>query len=327
MQNSDLLLILGCRLNIRQVGYNWQSFARSAFKIQIDANNAEFEKPMVKIDWPIITDLKLFLEELSKAIDRNSYDKGRHSDWLAWCRDRLLRYPAVLSKHRMFSGRINPYHFFEILFNKLSNNDVVVCGNATACIVPFQVAFIRKGQRLFSNSGSASMGYDLPASIGAAFGRDGKRVICIAGDGSIQLNIQELQTIKHYQLPIKIFVLNNNGYLSIRATQSNFFGRFVGEGPQSGVTFPDIVKVASAYGIPACRADGPDFQRMIDEVLRSDGPMLCEVMIDDRQMFEPRVSSRQLHDGRIVSSTLEDMFPFLDREELLENLLISPVEL
>jgi acetolactate synthase-1/2/3 large subunit len=167
------------------------------------------------------------------------------------------------------------------------------------------------------------MGYDLPAAVGAAVARDGKRVICLAGDGSLQLNIQELQTIVHHRLPIKLFVLNNNGYLSIRSTQMNFFGgNLVGEGPRSGVSFPDPVRLATAYGIPALRAEGPDFRPCLEQVLDADGPMICEVMLDPDQQFEPKLSSRELPDGTIVSAPLEDMAPFLDRSELQDNMII-----
>jgi acetolactate synthase-1/2/3 large subunit len=169
---------------------------------------------------------------------------------------------------------LNPYHFIETLFGLLAPDDVVVCGNAAACIVPFQAARLRKGQRLISNSGAASMGHDLPAAIGAAVARDGKRVVCLAGDGSIQLNIQELQTILHNGLPVKIFVLNNGGYLSIRSTQANFFGEFIGESDSSGVSFPDMVKVAQAYGLPAIRIDDASSLGRMAGVLSEPGPCL-----------------------------------------------------
>lgn len=326
VQNAETLLILGSRLNVRQVSYNWQSFARHAFKIQVDADAAELNKPTVKPDMAVHCDARLFLEEMNCQLDNVEWNAGRHAEWLAWCKERVARYPIVLPKHRVFNGHINSYYFVEELFHRLVDDDVVVCGNGTACIVPFQAGRLRKGQRMFSNSGAASMGHDLPAAVGAAVGRDGKRVICLAGDGSIQLNIQELQTVAHHQLPIKIFVLNNDGYLSIRTTQRNFFGNLVGESPASGVSFPDMVKVATAYGLPAFRIDQADFVGRIDEALNLPGPVLCEVMLDPNQTFEPRSSSKQLPDGRIVSAPLEDMFPFLEREELLNNLLIPPME-
>jgi acetolactate synthase-1/2/3 large subunit len=178
--------------------------------------------------------------------------------------------------------------------------------------------------RMFSNSGSASMGYDLPAAIGAYYGalsqpRLQRRVICLAGDGSIMMNLQELQTVAQHRLPIKIFVLDNRGYLSIRTSQTNFFGRLAGAGPDSGVTLPDFVAVAKAFGIAACRLDTADFAERLPAILDAPGPLLCQVILDAAQQFEPRMSSRQLDDGSIVSASTEDMYPFLDREELARN--------
>jgi acetolactate synthase-1/2/3 large subunit len=228
--------------------------------------------------------------------------------------------------HQLKNGRINPYHFIDALFHKLKSDDVVACGDGTANVVGFQAAIIKKGQRVFCNTGDASMGFDLPAAIGAAVAREGGRVICLAGDGSIQLNIQELQTVAHHKLPVKILVLNNDGYLSIRTSQANFFKRFVGESARSGVSFPDMVKLARAYGLPACRIEGDKFEEQLVAALNAPGPALCDVIIDPEQSFEPKLSSRALPDGRMVSAPLEDMFPFLDRAELQENLLIPPME-
>ena len=320
VQNADLLLVLGSRLNIRQTGYAWHSFARAACKIWVDIDPAELNRPTVRPDIPIVADLRDFLGEMQRQL--TDWDPQPHNEWLLWCRERNQRYPAVLPKHRTFNGAINPYHFIETLFDNLRDDDIVVTGNATACIVSFQAGKIRVGQRLFSNSGSASMGYDLPAAIGAAIAGGGRRVICLAGDGSIHLNIQELQTIVHYQLPITIFVLNNNGYLSIRTSQKAFFGEVVGESPESDVTFPDYIRLSKAYGIHAERLARADFVEGLREVLATRGPFLCEVMLDPAQGFEPRQSSRSLPDGRIVSAPLEDMFPFLERDELASNMLI-----
>jgi len=327
VQNADVLLVLGSRLNIRQVSYNWKAFARQAYKIQVDIDPAELQKPTIHPDLPVIADLKILLPELERQCEQVGWDANRYAGWLAWCRERVKRYPPVQGYQRhVRDDCINPYYFVEALFERLGEQDIVVSGNATACIVPFQVARLKCGQRLFSNSGSASMGYDLPAAIGASFGGDGRRVICLAGDGSIQLNIQELQTVVHYQLPVKIFVLNNGGYLSIRTTQRNFFGNLVGESACSGVSFPDMVKLAQAYGLPAYRLKGENFETELAEILQLPGPALIDVVLDGEQMFEPRVSSKQLPDGRLVSAPLEDMYPFLKHEELLENLLIPPLE-
>jgi acetolactate synthase-1/2/3 large subunit len=320
VQNSDVLLVLGSRLNIRQTGYAWKSFARAAYKIWVDVDHAELDRPTIKPDMPIHADLKDFFKEMRNQL--TDWDSKRHAEWLAWCKERNQKYPAVLPKHREFNGRINPYHFLGTLFDNLDADDIVVTGNATACIVSFQAGKIKIGQRLFSNSGSASMGYDLPAAIGAAVAGEGRQVICLAGDGSLQLNIQELQTVVHYQLPIKIFVLNNNGYLSIRTSQKGFFGDVVGESPESDVTFPDFIKLAQVYGFQTKRLDNADFESGLRDALSTKGPVLCEVTLDPAQGFEPRQSSRPLPDGRIVSAPLEDMFPFLDREELASNMLI-----
>ena len=323
VQNADTLLVLGSRLCIRQVSYNWQAFARHAYKIQVDVDAAELGKPTVKPDLGVHCDLRVFLEEMHQVLEKTGYDTRRHASWLRWCKERVARYPVVLPRHREFRGALNPYHFIDTLFRALADDDVVICGDATACIVPFQVAQLKGNQRLISNSGSASMGYDLPAAIGAAVARGGKRVICLAGDGSIQMNVQELQTIAHHRWPIKIFVLNNGGYLSIRGTQTNFFGRQVGAGPESGVSFPDMVKVAGAYGIPSCRMNSPTFEPTMEKALHSDGPFLTDVVLDRQQPFEPRLSSKQQPDGTIVTAPLEDMYPFLDPEELRSNLLVT----
>jgi acetolactate synthase-1/2/3 large subunit len=321
VQNSDTLLVLGSRLNIRQVSYNWKAFARDAYKIQVDIDAAELQKPTVRPDLPVHCDLKVFLTEMARQLDESGYNRTpRQAEWLNWCQGLRARYPVVLPKHRQAGPRVNPYHFAEQLSASLADDDVLVCGDATACIVTFQTARLRKGQRIFSNSGAASMGHDLPAAIGAAIARGGKRVICLAGDGSVQFNIQELQTIRHHHLPIKIFVLNNGGYLSIRTTQSTFFKNMVGESPASGVSFPDFGLVAFAYGIPSTRMETPDDFACIRQALDAPGPTVCEVMLDPAQEFEPRLKSRQLPDGTMVSPALEDMYPFLDRAELQSNL-------
>jgi len=321
VQNADVLLILGSRLNIRQISYNWQSFAPRAFKIQVDIDAAEFHKPTIQPDMAIHRDLKQFLQELLCQCDADNYRPDAHAPWLAWCRERVRRYPVVQDRHRQPGPPLNPYYFIEQLSTRLADDDVIVCGNATSCIVPFQTLRLRKNQRLISNSGSASMGYDLPAAIGVAFARPEKRVICLAGDGSIQMNIQELQTVAHHHLPLKIFVLNNSGYLSMRMTQSSFFGRLTGESAASGVSLPDMVKVACAYGIPSIRIDRQSQFSQIDLALAADGPALMDVVLDPQQEFEPRSRARELPDRRIVSPNLEDMYPFLDETELMDNVI------
>jgi acetolactate synthase-1/2/3 large subunit len=323
VQNSDVLLVIGSRLGLRQVSYNWRSFARFAYLIQVDIDGAELCKPFPKPDMPVCAGASGFLKELNRQVTQSDYKSAIHSGWLAWCKHRVERYPAVLARHREPKGnRINPYHFIEQLFERLPEDAVVVCGDGTANVVTFQAARIKQGQRIIANSGNASMGFDLPAAVGAAAALGGKPVICLAGDGSLQLNIQELQTIVHNQLPIKLFVLNNEGYLSIRLSQRNMFKRVTGESSVSGISFPDIVKVANAYGIPAIRAEYNNLEDSITKVLAHEGPIVCDVMLDPDQPFEPRVTAKQLSDGSMVSSNLEEMFPFLDEQELAENMLV-----
>jgi len=322
VQNADLLVVIGSRLNIRQVSYNWNDFARNAYKIMVDADEFELKKSTVRPDLGIHCDAEKFLEVLSNLLDSNPLPK-HYEDWIQWCQERVRRYAVITDENCLKTDFVDPYYFVNRLTHRLSGDDVIACGNAMACVTTFQAAHVSKGMRMFTNSGCASMGYDLPAAIGAALAQNGKRVICMAGDGSIQMNLQELQTIVNYRLPVKIFVFNNGGYLSIRTTQRSFFdGRLVGESSQSGVSFPDLLKVASAYGIKAQRIfNNEDLLSLLDEILADDDPFICELMIDPRQEMKPRLTSKQLDDGSIVSASLEDMYPFLSKEELMSNMI------
>lgn len=326
VQNADLVVILGCRLNVRLVSYNWQSFAPKAFRIMVDVDAAELDKPTLCIDRKIHADLADFIPLLDAATEQW---QPHHDRWLSWCRDRVRRYPVVLSEYWAKREPVNPYCFMQRLFEQLVAGDVIACGDGTACVAAFQAAIVRSGQRLFHNSGCASMGYDLPAAIGVAIGRSELgRVVCLAGDGSIMMNLQELQTIVGLKLPIKIFVLNNSGYHSIRQTQENFFaGRVVGCGTDSGLSFPDFGKVAAAFGLPFVRCSRhDDLPAAIAETLASVGPGMCEIELDLTQQFTPKLSSRKLDDGSMVTSSLEDMAPFLSRDELRDNMIDDSVE-
>jgi len=322
IQNADLLISIGCRLNVRQIGYEFKSFAREAYKVVVDIDPVELRKPTIFPDVPVHSDVAFFIESLNERIDKPLESK---KDWITWCSERKKRYPVVLPKYREEKDYVNPYVFIDEISNSLNNEDVIVCANGAACVITFQAIKLKKGQKMFANSGTASMGYDLPAAIGACFANNKQRVVCFAGDGSIQMNIQELQTIAHHNLPLKIFVFNNSGYLSIRQTQDNMFGgKYIGESSRSGVSFPDMVKLAGAYGIEAVRILNHDeMNEQIKEVLNSPGPVLCDVVMSPKQIFAPKVSSQKLPDGRIVSKPLEDLYPFLEREEFRENMLIS----
>lgn len=329
VQNADCLLVLGCRLNIRQISYNWGSFAREAYRIMVDIDRSELTKPTLSIDLPVHADLVEFLTALEVELDAQGWAPAS-SDYLAWCRERHARYPVTLAEYWEKPAPVNPYCFASCLFEQLDDDDIVVTGDGTACVVTFQAARLKQGQRLFSNSGSASMGYDVPAAIGAwhAAPAGARRVVCIAGDGSVMMNLQELQTIVGERLPIKLFVLNNDGYHSIRQTQQNYFpDNVVGCGPESGVTFPDFQKLGAAFGFPVTHiAAHAGMAEMIKAVLDGPGPHLCEVVLDKAQPFAPKLSSRRLEDGRMVTSALEDLAPFLSREELAGNMLIPPAE-
>jgi acetolactate synthase-1/2/3 large subunit len=326
VQNSDYLLMLGTRLNLRQVSYNWKCFARAAYKIAVDIDAEEMRKPTCEIDLPIHADLRDFLPMLQFKAEEKTAEPPR--PWLGWCKERQSTYPVVLPEYWTGADGVNPYCFMEALFEQLDEGEIVATGDGTACVAAFQAAYIRRGQRLFHNSGCASMGYDLPAAIGCAFARPGQRIVCIAGDGSVMMNLQELQTIVGHQLPIKIFILNNQGYHSIRQTQKGFFpDNVVGCGTESGLSFPNFGKLAGAFGIGynVCSAHAT-LDKQIANSLSAGGPTICEVMLDLKQGFAPRSSSRRLATGEIVSTPLEDMAPFLDRDEFLENMIVPIVD-
>jgi acetolactate synthase-1/2/3 large subunit len=321
LQSADLVVVLGSRLNVRQTSYNFPSFAKNARIIHVDIDPAEFKKPGVRIDQTLCADLRTLATELVLAAARMTPSAPSKKNWIAWIADRKQHFPNVPpSVARGQMGRdnfINPYAFVDRLVRELPHDAIIATGNASACILPFQCAEISRGQRLFSNSGCASMGYDIPAAIGAAVAAPRRTVICLAGDGSAQLNIQELETIARLRLPIKIVILDNQGYLSIRSSQSNFFGRLAGCSPESGVGFPDYVLLAQAYGLRGFLLDlSMDWQSALRDEISKPGPCLIRALLDPQQGFEPRMSSRRLPDGSIVSPELEDMHPFLEREEL-----------
>jgi acetolactate synthase-1/2/3 large subunit len=314
VQNSDLLLVLGSRLNIRQVSYNWQSFARNAKKIWVDIDKAEFNKPYVKADVSIESDLKTFIPELAKQLQASDW-KAQHKSWIDWCNDINQRFTPKSADYPISEDAINSYHFIEELFSHLKAGDIVVCGDATATIVPFQIGKIKAGMRLFSNSGSASMGYDIPAALGAAIANADARIICLAGDGSSMMNIQELETISHLNLNILVFILNNDGYLSIKQTQRNFFKREAGSSSQSGLSFPDFQKLGEAFSFRSIELKKENWKKRLAEFMSQNGPSLCNTYLDLHQEFEPRLKSKMV-DGVISTPELDDMHPFLSPEEI-----------
>lgn len=319
VQNSDLLISLGCRMNIRMISYNKFDFGKNAYKIIVDIDENELKKPTVKADMPIHANVK----DVMKALTESDYEKknNEHDKWLAWCKKTNEKYPATLPAYYDQEKPMNPYAFMTELFECLEEGDTIICGNGAACVITFQAADIKKEQRLFTNSGCAAMGYGFPAALGGAIAKNGKRVICIDGDGSFQMNLQELQTVVYNQLNMKILYLNNNGYHSIRQTQTNLFQPpLVGVCDGNGLSFPDAEKIAYAYGIPYFKIDSiKEAKKTMEEVLKTDGPVFCELVVDPAQNFEPKLSSKVLPDGKIVSPELDDMFPFLPKEEYEMN--------
>ena len=317
VQNCDLLISLGCRLNIRLVGYTHHDFAKNAFKVIVDIDPRELLKPTVHADLPVNADVNDFLDAM---LSRDWQPKEEHRKFLAWGKNLLNRYPAARPEYAQ-SEKLNPYTFIDTLFAELDQTDRIICGNGAACVVTFQAAKIKQGQRMFTNSGCAAMGYGFPAALGVAVSDNSRRTVCIDGDGSVMMNIQELATVAYNKLNLKLFILNNTGYLSIRQTQRNLFKPpFLGIDRESGVGFPDFGRLAEAFGLPYYRLEDPAAAaRTVREVLDSDGPCVCEVVVDPDQNFEPKSSSRVLPDGRIVSPSLDDMAPFLDREEFEQN--------
>ncbi|MCM1499241.1 MAG: thiamine pyrophosphate-binding protein [Clostridium sp.] len=320
VENSDLLLVLGCRLNIRQISYNYKDFAKKAYKIVVDIDEAELRKPTISPDMAIHANVADVMHSLNQC----EYTKQKkHEEWLTWCRNINRKYPIVLDDYLKNDEPMNPYAFMDKMFKCFEADENVICSNGSACVISFQTAYLQKGQRLFANSGCAAMGYGLPAAIGCAVARRGKRVVCLEGDGSLQMNIQELQTVFYNKLNLKLIVLNNNGYHSIRQTQTNLFNPpMVGVCDGNGLSFPDMKKIAYAYDIPFVRIERlSDVNGKIQEVLSTDGPVICEAILDPEQFFAPKLSSKVLPDGKIVSPPIDDMFPFLDREEYESNKL------
>jgi acetolactate synthase-1/2/3 large subunit len=324
-QNSDLVIVLGSRLNIRLVSYNWKSFAPRAVKVGIDIDEKELNKPTCTFDLKFIMDLKDFIPRLKDlAIKKELHSSLNFKEWISWSKKKLYQYPVCLPEYWKKTAKVNPYCFVDELSDQTDEGELIVCANGTACVTTFQGIKVKKDQRIFHNSGCASMGYDLPAAIGTFYANPkAKRIICLAGDGSIMMNLQELQTIAGYNLPIQIFILNNQGYHSIRQTQHNFFkDNIVGCGTESGLTFPDFEKVATAFHFPYFRIENhKELKENLGTIMKTKGRFICEIELDLEQQFSPKLSSKKLDDGTMVSPSLEDMWPFLSPEESKENMI------
>ena len=317
---ADLIIVLGCRLNIRQISYNWKSFAEAAKVCMVDIDKAELEKPTLSIDLKLHAYLQSFLDLAVRYIQERDYKSLQtHKKFLLWSKQ---VYEAHKVKKLDYKKRkkLNPYHFLIDYFDKIPPRSVTVTANGSACVIGFQAAFIKKQQRLFTNSGCASMGYDLPAALGASIAaKTSQNIYCLAGDGSLMMNIQELETLRYYKLPIKLFILHNNGYASIKQTQQNYFPDNVnGTDPSNGVGIPDFEKICKAFGIntSVIRSEMDFSSKKTLSLLTNKKPHAFVVYLDDKQGFEPKLASRMNSNGQMESPKLFDMFPFFSKESI-----------
>lgn len=340
IQNSDLVLSLGSRLSFRQVGYYFTTWARKAYVIANDIDAEELKKPTLHVDMPVHACVKDLLSVMEEVLDAEGTPEGAapmteerraaQEEWAERCRGWKRDYPVVLPRHMEggTSTQANVYAFAYEMSRRLNEGQIVVVGNGSANVVCGHGNIMKKGQRFISNSGIASMGYGLPAAIGASVAEPSQDIVLVTGDGSIQMNLQELQTVIGYRLPIKIFIINNEGYHSIRQTQKSFFGEpLVGIGADSGdLTFPNMEKLSWAYGFPYVSIrNNEEIGERVEETLAIEGPVICEVFVTLDQNFEPKSASKKLPDGSMISAPLEDLAPFLSDEEMEKNMLIPRV--
>lgn len=331
VQNADLVLALGTRLSIRQVGYNWTTWAREAEVIMVDIDRAEFKKPTLHVDLSVWADVKEFLEEVSRKLEGRTQPLFPEEWWRQQCRDWKKKYPVTLARHWEENGETaNVFAFIRYLSETLPEGSRTAVSNGACCVVGHQNWCVKKGTRFIINNAIASMGYGLPAAIGLCISGGRRDTVCLEGDGSIMMNLQELQTVITNKLPVKLFLINNQGYHSIRQTQNNLFREHtkVGIGPESGdLSFPEFSRIAEAFGFPYfCAHSNGQMMEAVCRTLAQPGPVFCEIFTDTKQVWEPKSATKRLPDGRLVSPPLEDLAPFLDRQELLKNLYITPLE-
>jgi acetolactate synthase-1/2/3 large subunit len=324
VQNADLLLVLGSRLSVSSTGHEYQTFARNAKIVVVDVDPVEHAKKTVRIDRLILSDLRDFFARVPPM------KPAPHEPWVATCMRWRSQWPVCLPEYSDDANGINLYYSIARLSDALKGKKAIIVSDAgSSFYVTSQCIALDKGQRYITSGGQAEMGFSLPAAVGAAAAAmKDVQIFAITGDGSLQMNIQEFQTLKHYGLPVKLIVWNNDGYLSIRATQRKFFnGRYIGTDSTCGVSFPDLSKVAAAYGLKYVRVSkSADLFDTFVHLTMIDEPVVCEIMCMRDQEIVPSVSSTRLPTGEMVSLPLEDMYPFLPREEFKRELLIAPLE-
>lgn len=325
LQNCDFLLIIGSRMDFPLTGWDPAQFARAAYRIMVDVDLSEIAKLGSVIHTSICADAGDFLRELLKQ--GSCIAPRNRGSWIRHCQDWKKRYPVIQLEHRK-PGPVSIFHFAETLATVVSDQDQIISGSSGSGIETFIFSYpAKKGQRVFHTAGLGSMGFGIPGSIGICFAAEKGRTICVDGDGGFQFNIQELATIAYHKLPIKFFVLNNNGYASIRASQTGFFGRpNIGCSEQTGVQLPELAKVAAAYGIASAEIhDQTNLAEQIRAVLDTPGPVICDLKVIPDEARCPRVTSVQRPDGSFVSKPLEDLWPFLDRDEFRANMIVPPI--
>lgn len=326
-QNADFFLSIGARLNLLQTGYNFDGFARAATKIMVDIDDAELHKVNVRPDMPICADAKAFMEELLRHKDR--IRPRERKSWFDYG-DRLKKkYPIVKKEYWEQEKLVNTYCLLETISKYMTADDIYVSGSSGSCIdISMQTFRVKKGQRVFCTKGLASMGYGFPSAIGACLAGGGKRTVGVNGDGGFVMNIQELETLRRLQLPVKIFVLSNRGYGAIKATQTNLFeGHLVACNEDSNLSLPPIAQVAAAYGLKTETIhDNSELDQRVKDVLEYPGPVICEVMTPIQLTAFPKQVSYKRSDGQMESKPLEYMNPPLSEEEMRENMLIPMFE-
>jgi acetolactate synthase-1/2/3 large subunit len=325
-QNADFLLMLGARLDFGQTAYNHHLFARAARKVYVEIDPAEIAKLDMPLDVAACVDAGSFLSAL--LAERSRLVPKDRSSWLARAKELHARYPVVLPEYRADTQGVSQYVLVQVLSQEMAENDLLIPGSSGACSeVTMQAVQVKAGMRVFNSEGLGPMGFGIPAALGGCIASGRRRTISLDGDGGFHMNSQELETVRRLALPIKFFVLNNNGYVSIRTTQRNYFnGRFVASDPSSGLTLPDTSKIAAAYGIPTLQIHNhEELVPGVREALSRPGPVVCEVFVTPNQATAPRVSSAQKADGSFVTKPMEDLWPFLDREEFRRNMLVPPV--
>lgn len=325
VQNSDLLICIGSRLNIYQVGYNVKTWARAAYTVVVDIDSEELKKPTIRTDLPVCCDAKIFMKALLDA----NFENTEKNSWIEQCGKWKYEYPVVTAQQKNAKGIVNVYNFFDKVSHALPENSITVVSNGSASVVGSAAYYIKENDRFIMNCGLSSMGYGLPAAVGACIANKKKPVVCFEGDGSVMMNLQELQTIVTNRLPVKLFIINNGGYHQIRLTQNNIFHNgLIGVGPESNdLGFPDFKKIARAFGIPYFKiTDNLKQEKTINKVLALDSFALCEVFVSTTQIFEPKSATKKLDDGTLFSPPLEDLAPFLPEEELKRNMYIPVIE-